>query len=181
MFLMKQTILALFVFSALAFAQSNPLPITDSLPSNFMVTGAGFQGTGSPQLSGFFDACIAVPTATHTFGCAATDFSTGGVSSARADVDQVLYQYKHWFFGGKAGAGAATGTTGGIGASFEGGGFAVCESAFLEKLLPGTSKKYYLVASASWLKNNVDQAVSGTPGALKSFASQTTFRFGVGW
>lgn len=166
--------------SALLCAQTNPLPVTDALPSNFMATGAGFQGTGSPKLSGWFDACLSSPAAPRTFGCAATDFSTGGVTSGRVDIDQVLAQYKGCYFGGKAGAGAATGTTGGVGASFEGGGFVVCQSAFLSKILPG-NKKYYLVGSGSWLKNNVDQAISGAPGALKNFASQTTFRFGVGW
>ncbi len=145
---------------------------TGSLPDHFYGMGLGFQNSAIPKTSGWINVCTQAYS--KMYGCIATDYS-GGTTSTRAEAHQMFYQFKGCGLFGTAGAGAATGVTGGVGGSFDAGGVIGC--AVPEKLI--RQRGIYAVFSGSWNKRNVLEAPDiGT--ALKSFGSQTVWRFGFG-
>ncbi len=142
------------------------------LPQHFTGVGLGFQQSPTPKASGWFDTCIlTVPT---LYACVATDYSNGTTSN-RAEIHQKMFEFRSCIGFGTAGAGAATGATGGVGGAFDMGGVLACPIP--EKLV--RTKGLAAVFSGSWQKNNVVQAPdAGT--AFRAFGQQTVWRFGVG-
>ena len=152
-----------------------------TLPSNFMGVGLGFQATSIPQASGWLEIDKALPDITigglvfHSYGGAATDYF-GSSTSARVDT-KIVFLHKAWFTAGSLqGAGAAFNQNG-IGGSFALGGWA---TAGIGKLLgvPGAC----LAASATWQKDDIAVAAgNGTLATrLETLGSRGTFRFGFG-
>ena len=98
-----------------------------TLPSNFVGAGLGFQNAGSPQMSGWLEIDKALPDVSfagltfHSYGGAATDYF-GSSTSARVDTKLVVL-HKAWFTAGTLqGAGAAF-SANSIGGSFALGGW----------------------------------------------------------
>ena len=152
-----------------------------TLPSNLVGAGLGFQNVGSPQASGWLEIDKALPDVSfagltfHTYGGAATDYF-GSSTSARVDTKLVVL-HKAWFTAGTLqGAGAAF-SANSIGGSFALGGWA---TAGIGKLLnvPGA----VLAASVTWQKDDVSVAAqTGTLAEkLQTLGSRATFRFGAG-
>ena len=145
-----------------------------TLPQHFTGGGMGFQAAATTnKLSGWSTYCL--PVSKKLWGCAATDFNAG-TTSARADVDLLVFNYKNvCYVLGKSGAGAASNLTN-LGGSFDFGGILACEPSALFRRL---AKDYLVVFSGSWQKNNVNE-LFGPNFNLRSFGAQTVWRFGVG-
>jgi hypothetical protein len=152
-----------------------------SLPSNGVFAGLGFQSTANPQASGWFEVEKRLPDFTiagltlSSYGGAATDYF-GTSTSARVDTKLVILR-KGWFTAGTLqGAGAAV-SPNGVGGSFVGGGWATAGIGKLLKV-PGA----VLAASITWQKDDVLVAIqqSGLPAKLETLGVRATFRFGVG-
>lgn len=143
-----------------------------TLPTHFTGVGLGFQNSANQKASGWFDTCVL--TVDKLYGCLAVDYSNGTTSN-RAEVHGLVFQYKACGLFGTGGAGASTGATGGVGGTFDAGGLIACKIHTKLLRVPGLAA----VFSGSWNKRNVVEAPDvGT--ALKTFGSQTVFRFGVG-
>jgi hypothetical protein len=160
---------ALLLISAALLVQAE-----QTLPSHFTGGGMGFQAAAiGNKLSGWSTYCV--PANDRVWGCAATDF-TAGTTSARTDLDILVYKYKDaCYVLGKSGAGAASNLTN-LGGSFDLGGAVLCRPSLVFKRL---SPNYLMVFSGSWQKNNVNELI-GPNFDLRSFGAQTIWRFGVG-
>jgi hypothetical protein len=145
-----------------------------TLPHHFSGAGGGFQAAANTnKASGWTTYCL--PVSDKIWGCAATDFNAG-TTSARADVDVLVYNYKNaCYVLSKSGAGAASNLAN-LGASFDFGGIVACQVSGIFKRAP---KDYLAVFSGSWQKNNVNE-LFGPNFNLRSFGAQTVWRFGVG-
>ena len=161
---MKLLLLALLALPA--FSQ-------DAMPNNFFAAGLGFQGSSVPHTSGWATACT--KTVSVVYACVRTDYAGGGVTSTRAEAHPLIKTIKGVAIFGTAGAGMATGPTGGIGGAFDFGG--ALATKLPAKL--GGSNGWYAVASGSWQKDNILQAPD-LGAALKAFGTQTVWRFGFG-
>lgn len=158
-------------FALLALMSLIPLNAAD-LPSHFTGAGLGFQNSATPRASGWFTTCVLAVERTYT--CLASDYS-GSTTSTRADVHVLAVEYRACAVFGTAGPGAATGSTGGIGGSFDAGGLIGCKVPSKLFRVPGM----VAVFSGSWNKRNVVEAPDiGT--AARTFGAQTIWRFGVG-
>jgi hypothetical protein len=161
-----------------------PVAAPDSftnLPGNFAGTGFGFQSAAARQTSGWAEACHRNPDVTllgltlPSYSCAATDYAAA-VTSARVDVETVFLHRSLFTAGTKTGAGAAMSATG-VGASYALGGWGAVDVSKLFK-----SSGVFLVASATWQKDDVDVAAQAATLAqtLRTLTSRATFRFGFG-
>ncbi len=144
-----------------------------TLPDRFGAAGLGFQSTATPQTSGWASVCVR--TTDRIYSCGATDYA-GTSSSARAEFDTRIYSVGGLNVFAKAGAGAATGSDGGVGGSFTGGGVITFDvSKWLKVAGPGLNA----VFSMTFTKNDVNEpAVVGT--GLAAFGAKSVFRFGFG-
>ncbi len=142
------------------------------LPSKFMGVGLGFQNSAVQKVSGWYSICT--QSVTRTFLCLATDYSSGTTSN-RADIHLLAYQFKSCALFETSGAGAATGSLGGVGGTFDLGGLVACKID--EKLIH--AKNLVAVFSGSWNKRNVVEAPD-LNNAFRTFGAQTIFRFGLG-
>jgi hypothetical protein len=151
------------------------------LQNNFAGVGFGFQSVGNPRTSGWAEACHRNPDVTvlgltlPSYACAATDYAPAA-TSARVDVETVIFHRGGFFAGTKTGAGAALGSAG-VGASYALGGWGAVDVSKLFKL-----DGLYLVASSTWQKDDIAVAVQTGPLAqtLRTLAARGTFRFGFG-
>src|SRR5579863_6240237 len=164
-------ILAATLLSTPCFSQTTA---PAALPQNFAAAGAGFQSTSSPQTSGWISACHRNPDITlfgltvPSYLCASTDY-TGSDTSARVDVDTVVWQRAWFTTGTKTGGGAALNAAG-VGGSYALGGWAAADvSPFLK--ITGAR----IVASITWQKDDVAaaQTANGTS-VLRQLASRGT-------
>jgi hypothetical protein len=151
-----------------------------TLPDNFAGAGFGFQGTGTPQTSGWMQACHRNPDinllglTVPSYLCAVTDYS-GIVTSARVDVDMVLFNYK-WLAGGSKTGGGAALNANGVGGAYAVGGWAAADISRWLKI-DGAR----LVGSVTWQKDNVAAATNAAlPEVLRQLAARGTFRLGFG-
>lgn len=175
----RRTLLLIALAALPALAQTST-DTTPALPANAAFAGMGFQKTANPQISGWAEACHRNPDVSllgltlPSYLCGATDYS-GSVSSARADIDTVLFTRGSLAGGTKMGAGAAVASSS-VGASYD---LGVWGTVDVSKFLKIDGAK--LAASVTWQKNDVSVAASGTASqVLKAFADAACFRFGFG-
>jgi hypothetical protein len=174
-----QTVITPAIASAPVLAA--PIDNAAALPGNFVGAGFGFQSAAARQTSGWAEACHRNPDVTllgmtlPSYSCAATDYAAAA-TSARVDVETVFVHKSIFTAGTKTGAGAAMRASG-VGASYALGGWGAVDVSKLFKS-PGV----FLVASATWQKDDVDVATASSTLAqtLRTLGSRATFRFGVG-
>ena len=158
-------LLILTLLAGSAAAQDEPL-------RHLVAAGLGFQGVSADQRqTGFTVACNEMVE--RTLGCLTTDYTASGQATQGA-VYLKIAQWRIVHLFGEGGAGAATGSSGGVGGSFSGGGAVAINLEPLLKL-----KGLYALVTVKWLKSNVNEPDPATS-FLRDAASRTAVNIGIG-